>query len=410
MDPKIIGQHIKKYRKERGMTQQQLAEALFVSDKTISRWELGNGFPDIEELPRLAKLLGITIDQLVGKENVQDDKQEVVAEKTPTDKKKVFQRIVACVLCAAVVVSTVCAVVFLSGFYAEATYVFEAENAIFSDAFRIEQTPRASGGAVAAWMHAADSSLEFVFSSKRSVSAKLSIKLNRAWSFRFEDKFSLIVNKEPVNVGIVSGVGWDGTEEGRYYSFGEPVEVDIHVVDGVNTIELVVVDGLNMTVDCIGITAPTRLTDKRNRYVFEAEKAAIDCKYSVMDSSKASGNKYVSEWKSIDVKSGTMTYVVNSDKSAWLTMYVYFNHPNTVVFENKFLLSVNGESVTVGKIVGVGNESGKNNEVKFAPPAEVTIHLQKGDNEIVFTVVENGENFDCIVFDTALALRFANAK
>ena len=148
MDPKIIGQHIKKYRKERGMTQQQLAEALFVSDKTISRWELGNGFPDIEELPRLAKLLGITIDQLVGKENVQDDKQEVVAEKTPTDKKKVFQRIVACVLCAAVVVSTVCAVVFLSGFYAEATYVFEAENAIFSDAFRVEQTPRASGGAL----------------------------------------------------------------------------------------------------------------------------------------------------------------------------------------------------------------------------------------------------------------------
>ena len=61
MDPKIIGQHIKKYRKERGMTQQQLAEALFVSDKTISRWELGNGFPDIEELPRLAKLLGIKI-------------------------------------------------------------------------------------------------------------------------------------------------------------------------------------------------------------------------------------------------------------------------------------------------------------------------------------------------------------
>lgn len=66
MNAKIIGEHIKKFRKEKGLTQQQLADSLFVSDKTISRWELGKGLPDIEELPRIAAMLNISIDRLVG--------------------------------------------------------------------------------------------------------------------------------------------------------------------------------------------------------------------------------------------------------------------------------------------------------------------------------------------------------
>lgn len=69
MDAKIIGEHIKEYRKSNNVSQRALAEQLFVSDKTISRWELGKGLPDIEQLPKIAEILGISIDELVGAEN-----------------------------------------------------------------------------------------------------------------------------------------------------------------------------------------------------------------------------------------------------------------------------------------------------------------------------------------------------
>ena len=70
MNAKEIGKHIREYRKANNVSQRELAEQLFVSDKTISRWELGNGLPDIELLPKIAEILGITIDKLVGTENL----------------------------------------------------------------------------------------------------------------------------------------------------------------------------------------------------------------------------------------------------------------------------------------------------------------------------------------------------
>ena len=73
MNAKVIGNRIKEYRKEKNVSQKALAEQLFVSDKTISRWELGNGLPDIELLPKIADVLGISIDKLVGEEDAIDE-------------------------------------------------------------------------------------------------------------------------------------------------------------------------------------------------------------------------------------------------------------------------------------------------------------------------------------------------
>ena len=53
-------------RKEKGLTQKQLADTLKVSNKTISKWETGEGFPDITILPALAEALSITVDELLG--------------------------------------------------------------------------------------------------------------------------------------------------------------------------------------------------------------------------------------------------------------------------------------------------------------------------------------------------------
>lgn len=65
MDAKKTGKIISTKRKEKGLTQIQLAEILNVSNRTVSKWGNGDGFPDITLLPAIAEALGITIDELL---------------------------------------------------------------------------------------------------------------------------------------------------------------------------------------------------------------------------------------------------------------------------------------------------------------------------------------------------------
>ena len=55
-------------RKQKGMSQEQLGDAVGVTRQTVSKWELGETTPDMDKLIALADLFGITIDELVGKE------------------------------------------------------------------------------------------------------------------------------------------------------------------------------------------------------------------------------------------------------------------------------------------------------------------------------------------------------
>ena len=59
-----IGENIRNYRRKQDLTQEELAERLGVSYQSISRWENGATYPDIELLPAISKLLGITVDEL----------------------------------------------------------------------------------------------------------------------------------------------------------------------------------------------------------------------------------------------------------------------------------------------------------------------------------------------------------
>lgn len=56
---------LKQYRRDKNLTQQQLADMLGVSNKTVSRWESGGGYPDIPLLVPLARALGVTVDDLL---------------------------------------------------------------------------------------------------------------------------------------------------------------------------------------------------------------------------------------------------------------------------------------------------------------------------------------------------------
>ena len=65
MNQYVTGAVIKGLREKKGMTQAELAECLSVSDKTISKWETAKGYPDISLLEPLAKVLGVSIIELI---------------------------------------------------------------------------------------------------------------------------------------------------------------------------------------------------------------------------------------------------------------------------------------------------------------------------------------------------------
>ncbi len=68
MDCKKAGALLKQLRTERGMTQREIAEQLFVSDKAVSKWERGLGCPDISVLDSIASLFGVPVETLLSGE------------------------------------------------------------------------------------------------------------------------------------------------------------------------------------------------------------------------------------------------------------------------------------------------------------------------------------------------------
>lgn len=66
MNPSTMGERIRTHRKRLGLTQEQLAERLGVSAQAVSKWENNLSCPDISILPELAKVFGISVDQLLG--------------------------------------------------------------------------------------------------------------------------------------------------------------------------------------------------------------------------------------------------------------------------------------------------------------------------------------------------------
>ena len=66
MDAKKLGQFIAQLRKEQNMTQADLAAKLQVTDKAVSKWERGNGMPDVSLLAGICKVLGVSAASLIG--------------------------------------------------------------------------------------------------------------------------------------------------------------------------------------------------------------------------------------------------------------------------------------------------------------------------------------------------------
>ncbi len=77
-----VGRFIATLRKEKGMTQKDLAEKLGVTDKAVSKWETGKCYPDIEIIEKISNLFNISINEILNGEKILPEKIQEEADKT----------------------------------------------------------------------------------------------------------------------------------------------------------------------------------------------------------------------------------------------------------------------------------------------------------------------------------------
>ena len=106
MDRYVTGAVIRKLREKKSMTQEEFAEKIFVSSKAVSKWETGQGFPDISLIEPLAQALGISVIELLSGEDISNTNKSADVAKT---------RFYVCPVCGNVIQATGEAVVSCCG-------------------------------------------------------------------------------------------------------------------------------------------------------------------------------------------------------------------------------------------------------------------------------------------------------
>lgn len=85
MDQVKIGKFIQEMRKKQSLTQRELAEKMNISDKTVSKWETGNGLPEVGLMPPLCELLHIDVNELLSGEKLDEKRYYKKAEENIMD-------------------------------------------------------------------------------------------------------------------------------------------------------------------------------------------------------------------------------------------------------------------------------------------------------------------------------------
>ena len=99
MNQRKIGEFLKQLRKEKGLTQEQLAEHFYVSSRSVSRWETGSNMPDVDMLIELADFYNVDIREIIDgerkSENMDKEKETLkkVAEYADAEKAKLKKKV-----------------------------------------------------------------------------------------------------------------------------------------------------------------------------------------------------------------------------------------------------------------------------------------------------------------------------
>lgn len=296
-------------------------------------------------------------------------------------------------------------VVELDDIAAKVANYFEAESAYFSGKEKIEKTTRArSGRAISCSNMNNGDTITFKCMAENAGKADLKLFMNTVDAFTFENVFTLKINGTSKTVGEVKGSGWDGSQEGGYFDFRNPVLVsDVDLLEGLNTIELTLVDKGNKAsnFDCLEIDTAIKLSSS---YVFEAEDAALSSGVGVEETADASAGKCVKDFNTTDQ---TVTFHVTSDKATTADLGFDINMNDPMKVEEYMTITVNDVNVTYPdqtQSYWSGNVYHEFGHIQWS-----NINLIAGENVIVFKVKDgskcgNGKlNFDRILIQNTLA-------
>ena len=120
MDQKQIGKFIAERRRAQSLTQRQLADALFISDKTISKWECGNGLPEVSLMLPLCEKLDINVNELLSGECLSETQYFEKAENNMLDLMKdrtsAKTKVIVTAVSTTITILSVLALIFIVGF------------------------------------------------------------------------------------------------------------------------------------------------------------------------------------------------------------------------------------------------------------------------------------------------------
>lgn len=120
MDQIKIGKFITETRKESNMTQRQLADALSISDKTVSKWECGKGLPEVSLMLPLCEALHITVNDLLTGARVSEVDYQKKAEENMMnlmqENEENKKRMVLSIVCGIITIIAVCSLIVIASY------------------------------------------------------------------------------------------------------------------------------------------------------------------------------------------------------------------------------------------------------------------------------------------------------
>ena len=120
MDQQNIGKFIAQKRKEQNLTQEQLAQCLGVSNKTVSKWERGKGLPEVGLMLPLCELLEITVNDLLSGEKISENNYQKKAEENMMslmqENQENKKHLALSVICGVITIIAVCALVVIAAY------------------------------------------------------------------------------------------------------------------------------------------------------------------------------------------------------------------------------------------------------------------------------------------------------
>lgn len=209
MNEEKTGKLIADIRKEKNMTQKQLADKLHVSDRAVSKWERGSGFPDVTLLEPLSDALGILMTSLFKGERISASEGDMtvkdavafVYKQTKQKIKRKIGQIIASILLCMLIFSILFGMLDYSGAFLKEVYM-EVPVGVYVDGIRVED------------------STVIIDGERRTLGGK-----------SFEGRFAIECIRETCAEDISAHIRWDyggpGYEYIRYYRYASFVETDI---------------------------------------------------------------------------------------------------------------------------------------------------------------------------------------